>query len=847
MAQEYIPDPMIDDYNYDCFDDVADSFVTETKAEIKNEIKKIPLTLSKKASSLDKMTLLEVVDKGCIKALITSDVVEKEINNKNPAYKYYPTVIDQLVQYDKLYDKKIKAFKVPYHKPSKHKYGRVFPKKSLGLTAFSKKIRNTLIKDTYIDIDIRNAQPTIIYNLCKSNEIPCPALEKYINNRDEILKEVIDTYDVDRSSAKDLFISLAFLGSFQGWCKELNLDGNKPIQFIIDITDELKKIAYKIKSCNESLYETARKIKETKENKSNIIGSFFALYLQEQETRIMECVIEWLKNKTKIMDFPNTSLKVGTYEFDGIKLLKENVTKYGIDKLTIDLNKVVYDKLGFDVQFDEKPIEKFYDLKFEPYVEKTETKDTNWENGVESDADAAEKLFRLYPHWVYCKTVLYVFDKETGMWSDDKSVFNTVIRMFSDDLRVVITSLNTGEKYLSNKSYGNTLSLMEKIIPFIKTLCKNDDWLRQNQYTSLGKILFDNGYYDFKKEFFYDKEEHGFNPEIMFMGKIHHNFVPFDDEELKYMEDVKQRLFYNALGEEVGNYFILNLARGLAGDMMKRILFGLGGTDSGKSVVTTAIKLACGDYFGTFNAENLAYRKTSNDEAQIMRWALLMSFKRIIISNEMKSTTTLNGNMIKKVSSGGDEQTGRLHCGNEREFLTHFLPICLANDVPTIKPYDGAVDNRLRVISYKKRFVSDPENDDELQKDDNIYNELKTKRFQRVFIGMLIKSYMKYQENGEPEEPEEVIKAKDEWIETGNNCIDTFLEEFEITNDEKDFVPSNDISEWIKEKNLGISAKKFGMEIKAYCKNKSFIHVKSGVKTINKKSVRGWYGLKCEI
>ena len=145
---------------------------------------------------------------------------------------------------------------------------------------------------------------------------------------------------------------------------------------------------------------------------------------------------------------------------------------------------------------------------------------------------------------------------------------------------------------------------------------------------------------------------------------------------------------------------------------------------------------------------------------------LLLSFKRIIISNEMKSTTTLNGNMIKKVSSGGDEQTGRLHCGNEQEFLTHFLPICLANDVPTIKPYDCAVDNRLRVISYKKRFVSDPENDDELQKDDNIYNELKTKRFQRVFIGMLIKSYMKYQENGEPEEPEEVIKAKDEWIET---------------------------------------------------------------------------------
>lgn len=838
------PKETMDDYDYDAFDDIADNITTETKPEIKNEIKKIPLTLSKKASLLDKMTLLEVVDKGCIKALITSDIVEKEINNKNPAYKYYPTVTEQLVQYDKLYDKKIKAFKVPYHKPSRHKYGRVFPKKSLGLTAFAKKIRNTLIKDTYIDIDIRNAQPTIIYNLCKSNEIPCPTLEKYINNRDEILKEVIDTYDVDRSSAKDLFISLAFLGSFQGWCKELNLDGKKPIPFIIDITDELKKIAYKIKSCNEALYETARKIKETKENKSNIIGSFFALYLQEQETRIMECVIEWLKNKTKIMDFPNTSLKIGTYEFDGIKLLKENVTKYGIDKLTNDLNKVVYDKLGFDVQFDEKPIEKFYDLKFEPYVEKTETKDTNWENGVESDADAAEKLFRLYPHWVYCLENLYVFDNETGMWSTCKILISKIIKSFSDDLRVVITSLGTGEKYLSNKSYGNTASLMEKILPFIKTLCINDNWLKQKQYTSLGKILFDNGYYDFKKEFFYDKEEHGFNPEIVFMGKIHHNFVPFDEEELEYMEDVKQRLFYNALGEEVGNYLITNLARGLAGDMMKRILFGLGDTDCGKSVLANAVNLSCGDYVGSFNAENLAYRKSSNDEAQVMRWALLLRYKRIIFSNEMKSTSTLNGNMIKKISSGGDVLKGRLHCGNEQDFISHFLAFCLANDLPPIVPYDRAVRNRVRVISYNKVFVDEPVDDMELKKDENINKEIKTKLFQRVFIGILIRAYMNYQENGEQEEPEAVIRAKEEWIGNENGCIDTFLEDFEITNDENDFVSSKDLDEWVKERKLGVSSRKLFMELNKYCKGNGKNVIVSRGKKIDGRFKQCWFGIK---
>ena len=46
-------------------------------------------------------------------------------------------------------------------KTNKTKLGRVYPVKSLGLTTMAKKTRNTLIKDTMIDIDLCNAQPQI--------------------------------------------------------------------------------------------------------------------------------------------------------------------------------------------------------------------------------------------------------------------------------------------------------------------------------------------------------------------------------------------------------------------------------------------------------------------------------------------------------------------------------------------------------------------------------------------------------------------------------------------------------------------------------------------------------------
>ena len=66
------------------------------------------------------------------------------------------------------------------------------------------------------------------------------------------------------------------------------------------------------------------------------------------------------------------------------------------------------------------------------------------------------------------------------------------------------------------------------------------------------------------------------------------------------METIKERFFTLPLGEDVGNYFILNLARGLSGERMKRILFGLGQGDTGKGIITKACQASMRQYCGTF-------------------------------------------------------------------------------------------------------------------------------------------------------------------------------------------------------------------------------------------------------
>ena len=77
-------------------------------------------------------------------------------------------------------------------------------------------------------------------------------------------------------------------------------------------------------------------------------------------------------------------------------------------------------------------------------------------------------------------------------------------------------------------------------------------------------------------------------------------------------------------GNEVGDFLMLQLVRALAGDIMKKILFGLGPSNCGKSTLVEACQLSLGEYVGSFNAECLACRDSKTDEAAKMRWVLLL-------------------------------------------------------------------------------------------------------------------------------------------------------------------------------------------------------------------------------
>lgn len=660
------------------------------------------------------------------------------------------------------------------------------------------------------DIDMANAHPVILRYICLIHNIQCPQLEYYINHREDCLSK-FESRDVGK---------VAYLKSLNKdtLCREKGL------------TTEFKKYDSEIKKIQQKIV----KVKEYKDLIDSVPDSKPYNQVGSAMNRIL-CYYENIILQHAIHIIQSRGIEIAILMFDGLMVYGDYYKDKG---LLEDITSYVEKQMpGLEMKWTYK--EHNNDLEVpEDFVINSSKYTTNF---VCNDLEAAQKLYSLYPYWKYSENALYVFDDKSGLWKNDRIMHNLIVTRFTNDLWVSVKGKYDILEASDVKSYGNTTTLFIQMIDKLKTLCIDDNWVKRTASSSLGKLLFNNGYFDLRENIFHNT----FNSEIVFAGKIYQDYnANFTAEEEIYMESIRRRLFYEPLGKDVGDFFILNLSRGLAGDMMKRIMVGLGASNTGKSTITKALLKTCNEYVGTFDGNNFAYRNTGNDSASQNRWLMLLKNKRIIFSNEIKSTIPLNGNLIKMVSSGGDAVVGREHAGNESEFYLSFLCVVFANDLPKITPYDDAVNNRVRVISYTKPYVLKPSGEYELQMDENIDNELNTLHFQRCFLEIFIRQYYKGRQGEFKIEPPEVTQAKEEWIGTDVGWLPSFLQEYEITNDENDFVKSSEIQEWLENGKYGVTMKKFGMELKQHILKHNFDNIKSNVKKINGKTLQVWIGIK---
>ncbi len=693
---------------------------------------------------LDNLTLAEYVPKERIYALLKSNHLGLTWDETNNSHKYsslyHKNQIEQLTAYlSTNNNSKDQCFRVRYFK-CKDKFGRAYIYKALGLTAFSRKVRNTLIKDLYYDFDIKNCQPEIIYNLCKEHNIQCPFILKYIQNRDDVLSTVMNHYNIDRDKAKKLILRLCFFGTVEGFFIENNMIGMKnDCSFLINFKGELERVANQFKRWNPTLYEITRHKSEAKLTK-NYLGSFFSIFLQEYECRIVSKVLEWLFNETDVCYKKGISDKIAIYEYDGIKLLQETVDLYGKEKLLSDIISKTEELTGFKLIWELKPIDKYFDISNELLQLEAEAKNSVYPVDElhpmlsqvlrnQSDNTLAEAIKLFFCENFVCSSIKHKiwYQFSNHKWSEidgGYSLRNAISKDFPELFSVCKNKLNDLSNNLT--PHVDKATLHKDIVSLERLISKCGDNKSKNEIMNeLCNICY--------VEKFLDKLDT--NPYLLccsngvidLQNKIFRDGKPSDycslSTNIPYQKvDTIDSSSYKGLCEFIEQLFPYQAQRKYMIQHLSSVLFGtgqnqafnyyLGKGSNGKSKLISLMSATLGDYKAVVPSTLITSKKPSigGTSSEVV----LLRGRRFAVMQEPTKGETINEGIFKELT-GGDCLQGRALFKDCITFKPMFnLAIC-ANVLMNVKSNDDGTWRRIKVVEFMSKFCDKPDPDNELE------------------------------------------------------------------------------------------------------------------------------------
>ena len=91
--------------------------------------------------------------------------------------------------------------------------GRLMSKGGVTIQDMDRPVRHALCADKLCDLDLVNAHPMLYCQLLLNLKRECPQLTNYVNNREIILKSVMEQYGVSRDEAKHLMLRILYGGA----------------------------------------------------------------------------------------------------------------------------------------------------------------------------------------------------------------------------------------------------------------------------------------------------------------------------------------------------------------------------------------------------------------------------------------------------------------------------------------------------------------------------------------------------------------------------------------------------------------------------------------------------------
>ena len=246
---------------------------------------------------------------------------------------------------------------VKYHKGKfSNDIGRWYVENGTGLAPIKSCIRHTICDNLWVDIDQVNSHPTILKQIMDKYQYSSPLLKKYIDNRDDILNDIMKEEGFTKENAKDAVIS--------------TINGkNYKSPTLSTLHNEIKLPINNIMKCDDykHIYDYC---KNTFGDKCNLWGKTMSRILQVEENKMLECYIDFCNDKGLIKKYKDG------YEialvFDGFQLMKNDAIN---DELLEELRLYAFEKTGFNIKLKLKPFDKYLKLPENYNLNDEENKD----------------------------------------------------------------------------------------------------------------------------------------------------------------------------------------------------------------------------------------------------------------------------------------------------------------------------------------------------------------------------------------------------------------------------------------------------------------------------------------
>tara|TARA_R100001198_G_C5236815_1_gene214594 strand:+ start:477 stop:2645 length:2169 start_codon:yes stop_codon:yes gene_type:complete len=220
--------------------------------------------------------------------------------------------------------------------------GRLYGDKT-SIQNIPKFIRSFLCEKKTTDVDLQNAHPQLLYQLCKKYEYECVYLEKYVKNRDEILSRIMDATQKTREEAKKIILTATNTN------KNINI---RNYNFVQNYSKEMKKIQNQFIENNDFNY-----VKGYAKNDGNFEGSFINHILCIHEEQCLKIMRDYCNdNKLSIHSLAFDGLMLNGDFHNDFNLLKELENQ--ISEKSIFEMKLVYkeQETNIEIPNDYKPI-----------------------------------------------------------------------------------------------------------------------------------------------------------------------------------------------------------------------------------------------------------------------------------------------------------------------------------------------------------------------------------------------------------------------------------------------------------------------------------------------------------